>query len=100
MYHRSETEEKGGKEKPLEHIESGRSYMNPHIDTMRENIAKALLIDVGQVNVKATTEEGLGFTGSGEGISSQAICLVTTPYDLTAQAVQGGCGSCGGCPKS
>ena len=52
--------------------------MRPHIDTMRENIAKALLIDVGQVNVKATTEEGLGFTGSGEGISSQAICLVTT----------------------
>lgn len=74
--------------------------MRPHIDTMRENIAKALLIDVGQVNVKATTEEGLGFTGSGEGISSQAICLVTTPYDLTSQAVQGGCGSCSGCPKS
>lgn len=74
--------------------------MRPHIDTMRGNIAKALLIDVGQVNVKATTEEGLGFTGSGEGISSQAICLVTTPYDLTAQAVQGGCGSCSGCPKN
>ena len=74
--------------------------MRPHIDTMRENIAKALVIDVGQVNVKATTEEGLGFTGSGEGISSQASCLVTTPYDLTAQAVQGGCGSCSGCPKS
>ncbi len=74
--------------------------MRPHIDIMRENIAKALLIDVGQVNVKATTEEGLGFTGSGEGISSQAICLVTTPFDLTAQAMQGGCGSCSGCPKS
>ncbi len=74
--------------------------MRPHIDTMRENIAKALLIDVGQVNVKATTEEGLGFTGSGEGISSQAICLVTTPFDLTAQAMQGGCGSCSGCRKS
>ena len=74
--------------------------MRPHIDTMRENIAKALLIDVGQVNVKATTEEGLGFTGSGEGISSQAICLVTTPFDLTAQAMQGGCGKCSGCPKS
>ena len=74
--------------------------MRPHIDAMRENIAKALLIDVGQVNVKATTEEGLGFTGSGEGISSQAICLVTTPFDLTAQAMQGGCGSCSGCPKN
>ena len=41
--------------------------MRPHIDTMRENIAKALGIDVSQVNVKATTEEGLGFTGTGEG---------------------------------
>ena len=77
-----------------------RPKMRPYIDTMRENIAKALKIESDQINVKATTEEGLGFTGSGEGISSQAICLVTTPFDLTAQAVQGGCGSCGGCPKS
>ena len=45
--------------------------MRPYIDTMRENIAKALKIDISQVNVKATTEEGLGFTGSKEGISSQ-----------------------------
>ena len=56
--------------------------MRPHIDTMRENIARALGIDASQVNVKATTEEGLGFTGSGEGISSQAICLLNTPYGL------------------
>lgn len=48
--------------------------MAPHIDTMREKIAKALNIDTGSVNVKATTEEGLGFTGIKEGISSQAIC--------------------------
>ena len=53
--------------------------MRPHIDTMRENIAQALGIMVEQVNVKATTEEGLGFTGSGEGISSQAICMLTSP---------------------
>ena len=39
-------------------------------------IAKALNIDLDQINVKATTEEGLGFTGSGEGISSQSICLL------------------------
>lgn len=71
--------------------------MRPHIDTMRENIAKALDIELGQVNVKATTEEGLGFTGSGEGISSQAICMLTSPFDLTAQAVSGGCEGCGGC---
>ena len=50
--------------------------MRPHIDTMRENIAQALGIMVEQVNVKATTEEGLGFTGAGEGISAQAICLL------------------------
>ena len=43
---------------------------------MRENIAKALNIDIQQINVKATTEEGLGFTGEGLGIASNAICLV------------------------
>lgn len=50
--------------------------MLPYIQQMRENIAKVLNIDIGQVNVKATTEEGLGFTGDGSGISSQAICLI------------------------
>ena len=50
--------------------------MRTHIDEMRINIAHALRIEMSQVNVKATTEEGLGFTGSGEGISSQAICLL------------------------
>ena len=50
--------------------------MRPHIDEMRINIAHALRIEMSQVNVKATTEEGLGFTGTGEGISSQAICLL------------------------
>jgi 2-C-methyl-D-erythritol 2,4-cyclodiphosphate synthase len=50
--------------------------MRPYIDTMRKNIADVLNVDVNQVNVKATTEEGLGFTGTGEGISSQAICLL------------------------
>lgn len=50
--------------------------MAPHIEKMRHNIADALNIDFNQVNVKATTEEGLGFTGEGLGISSQCICLV------------------------
>ena len=50
--------------------------MRPHIPQMEENIAKALKIEVNQVNVKATTEEGLGFTGTEEGISSQAICCL------------------------
>ena len=75
--------------------------MRPHIDTMRENIAKALGITVEQVNVKATTEEGLGFTGSGEGISSQAICMLTSPYNLVAEDVQAAkCAGCAGCSKS
>ena len=50
--------------------------MRPHIDQMRKNIADALQVDINQVNIKATTEEHLGFTGRGEGISSQAICLL------------------------
>lgn len=53
-----------------------RPKMRPYIDEMRGNIARALGIGVSQVNVKATTEEGLGFTGTGEGISAQAVCLL------------------------
>ena len=48
----------------------------PHIQMMRENIAKALNIDYGAVSVKATTEEHLGFTGNGEGISAHAVCII------------------------
>lgn len=72
--------------------------MRPYIDEMRENIARALETEISCVNVKATTEEGLGFTGSGEGISAQAVCMLTSPYDLTARQVSGGCEGCGGCP--
>ena len=53
-----------------------RPKLAPYIMNMRENIAKALSIDIQQINVKATTEEGLGFTGEGLGIASNAICLV------------------------
>lgn len=75
--------------------------MRPHIDEMRQNIAEALGIDISQVNVKATTEEGLGFTGSKEGISSQAICLLTSPMELYDRDVsQAGCAGCGGCPRA
>lgn len=47
-----------------------------YIDCMRENIAHVLELDLDQINIKATTEEGLGFTGTGEGISASAICLL------------------------
>ena len=53
-----------------------RPKLAPYIPTMRDNIANALGISSSQVNVKATTEEGLGFTGEGLGIASQAICLL------------------------
>lgn len=74
--------------------------MRPHIEKMRENIAGALGIEVSQVNVKATTEEGLGFTGNGEGISAQAVCLLTSPRDLYSEDVAKNCGACGGCPHT
>ena len=78
-------------------IVAQRPKMAPHIPVMRENIARALNMDISCVNVKATTEEGLGFTGNGEGISSQAVCMLTSPFDLTAQQVSGGCEGCSGC---
>ena len=77
--------------------------MRPYIDEMRENIAKVLGISIEQVNVKATTEEGLGFTGSGEGISSQAICLLNSPFGMAtmdiSQQSERKCEGCQGCQK-
>lgn len=55
--------------------------MAPHIPQMRKNMADALGISESKINIKATTEEGLGFTGRGEGIASQAICLLIEKQD-------------------
>ncbi len=74
--------------------------MRPHIDTMRENIARALKIDVSCVNVKATTEEGLGFTGEKAGIAAHAVCLLGNMLDFSGPAPGAGCSGCGGCSKS
>lgn len=57
-------------------IVAQKPKMAPYIDSMRENIARALGLDVSSVSVKATTEEHLGFTGRGEGISASAVCLI------------------------
>lgn len=75
--------------------------MRSYIDSMRKNIADVLQIDPMQVSVKATTEEGLGFTGRKEGISACAICLLTSPLHYYNQDVTEGssCGGCSGCPK-
>ena len=77
-----------------------RPKMLPHIPQMRKNVARALGIEESQVNIKATTEEGLGFTGSGEGISSQAICLLVPVMDISTfdyMGQPGGCSCDGGC---
>jgi 2-C-methyl-D-erythritol 2,4-cyclodiphosphate synthase len=55
-----------------------RPKLKDHIPVMRENIARVLHIEVDQVNVKATTEEHLGFTGDGSGMSCHAVCLLET----------------------
>lgn len=54
-------------------IVAQKPKMLPHIPQMRENIARVLRVDMDQINIKATTEEHLGFTGSGQGISSYAV---------------------------
>ena len=74
-----------------------RPKMRPYIDQMRENIAEALKIETDQVNVKATTEEGLGFTGSGEGISSQAVCALERYLNYGSMDVTDAGPACGGC---
>lgn len=71
-----------------------RPKMMPYIEQMRKNIAADLKLDLDQVNIKATTEEGLGFTGNGEGMSSQAICLLSGMKDSAFTPMAGGCSGC------
>ena len=80
--------------------------LRPYLDQMAENIAEVLKLDADQVNIKATTEEGLGFTGSREGISASAICSLRPALeDMQADRIwkpQGKtCSGCeGGCPAA
>lgn len=75
--------------------------MLPYISEMRKNIVKTLELEEQQVNIKATTEEGLGFTGAKEGISAQAICLLEEMKDfVVADSEMSPCGGCGGCKKT
>ena len=76
-----------------------RPKMAPYIEAMRANVANVLHIDIDQVNIKATTEEGLGFTGSGEGISAQAIARLEEIANYS-YAVGPEEGRCAGCPHA
>ena len=70
--------------------------LRPYIEQMEENIAKVLRIEKDQINVKATTEERLGFTGREEGMAAQAICSLVTLYEASVPVgCDGGCSGCG-----
>lgn len=73
--------------------------MRGYIDEMERVIAQTLCIQKNQINIKATTEEGLGFTGSGEGISAQAICALATAenYSYAVDSITEAESSCSGC---
>ena len=76
--------------------------LRPHISRMQANIAKALEVDEASVNVKATTEEHLGFTGREEGISAQAVCLLESFYEGSVPAYDSArsCAGCAGCARA
>lgn len=69
-----------------------RPKLRPYIGEMEEKLAAALGIDRSRINIKATTEEGLGFTGTEEGISAQAVALIESFYESSSAA--GGCAAC------
>ena len=71
----------------------------PYIDTMIKNVAEVLKLQEDQVNIKATTEEGLGFTGRKEGIAAQAVCCITKALDVMPDDRMGSCPSCPGCGR-
>ncbi len=71
--------------------------MRPYIEQMRYNVANALHLDTDQVNIKATTEEHLGFTGSLEGIAAQAVCSIRPMFEFDDRTAEPPCGGCAGC---
>ena len=74
-------------------IMAEKPKLAPFIPDMVKNIAKTLGIEESQVNIKATTEEGLGFTGTGEGMKAQAVCLLKEAINED-DYMMGGCGGC------
>ena len=79
-----------------------RPKLAAFIPDMVVTISEALCLSENQVNIKATTEEGLGFTGAGDGISSHAVCLLETVANYSYDEITGetkSCAGCNGCPK-
>lgn len=78
-----------------------RPKLRPYMEEMTKNVAGALGIEENRLNLKATTEEGLGFTGTGEGMASQAICSLVGLMDYAGsdRDALSGCGSCPGCRR-
>ena len=75
--------------------------LRPYIEQMEQNVAHTMQIAGNQINIKATTEERLGFTGREEGISAQAVCMLAGLYESSAAVYDSGrtCGDCGGCGR-
>ena len=78
-----------------------RPKLRPYMEEMTKNVAGALGIEENRLNLKATTEEGRGFTGTGEGMASQAICSLVGLMDYAGsdRDALSGCGSCPGCRR-
>jgi 2-C-methyl-D-erythritol 2,4-cyclodiphosphate synthase len=76
--------------------------LRPYISEMEDNVARTLGVDSSQINIKATTEEHLGFTGREEGISAQAVCLLESIYEgsITVADSAAGCAACPGCSRN
>ena len=78
-----------------------RPKLRPYIEQMEQNVADVLEIAKDQVNIKATTEERLGFTGREEGMAAESICMLYSFYEasMTVGGNAGGCAACPGCAK-
>ena len=76
-----------------------RPKLMQYLPQMRQNVADTLHIDLSQVSIKATTEEGLGFTGSGEGIAAQAVCMLSSLRDAVTDDRMRAASGCASCPR-
>ena len=77
-----------------------RPKLMSYLPQMRQNVADTLHLDLSQVSIKATTEEGLGFTGNGDGIAAQAVCCLSSLRDAVTDDRMQPAGGCAACPRT